>query len=141
MSNDRIHEGGCLCGAVRYRASAEPVHVLHCHCAMCRRQAGAVALTWATFPVASVAWTKGAPKIHCSSENGRRGFCERCGTALTFAYLSEPDFLTLTVGSLDHPENAAPKSQCWMHKKISWLRMDEHLPGHDEVWTQDNAER
>lgn len=39
-------EGGCLCGAVRYRVTGKPYHVTHCHCSMCRRASGAPLVTW-----------------------------------------------------------------------------------------------
>ena len=42
--------GGCLCGAVRYRASADPLRVVSCHCGMCRRTSGAAFLTFVHFP-------------------------------------------------------------------------------------------
>ena len=41
-------EGGCLCGAVRYRISAEPHHAGYCHCRMCQRSAGAPVVAWLT---------------------------------------------------------------------------------------------
>src|SRR5438105_15700948 len=33
-------EGGCLCGAVRYRSDAEPVMQVVCHCEPCRKNSG-----------------------------------------------------------------------------------------------------
>ncbi len=41
--------GGCLCGAVRYEASGEPISVIHCHCLSCRRHTGAPVVTLAGF--------------------------------------------------------------------------------------------
>ena len=41
-------EGGCLCGGVRYRISAEPHHASYCHCRMCQRSAGAPVVAWLT---------------------------------------------------------------------------------------------
>jgi hypothetical protein len=35
-----IHEGGCLCGSVRYRAKGKPSRVSVCHCTDCRRCTG-----------------------------------------------------------------------------------------------------
>ena len=33
-------EGGCACGAVRYRLTSEPMFVHCCHCLNCQRQTG-----------------------------------------------------------------------------------------------------
>ena len=33
-------EGGCACGAVRYRLASGPMFVNCCHCADCQRQVG-----------------------------------------------------------------------------------------------------
>lgn len=46
----QVHEGGCLCGAVRYRITGEPKSVGYCHCRMCQRAAGAPVVAWATVP-------------------------------------------------------------------------------------------
>ncbi len=59
--------GGCLCGAVRYRIDAAPASVMICHCATCRRAAGAPSVAWATVPAAGFALTAGAPAEYASS--------------------------------------------------------------------------
>ena len=35
-----MFEGGCACGAVRYRLSSKPMFVNCCHCRDCQRQTG-----------------------------------------------------------------------------------------------------
>jgi len=55
MSGDSI-TGSCLCGDVRFHASAAPRRVTHCHCGMCRRALGAVVATFAAFERRHVDW-------------------------------------------------------------------------------------
>jgi hypothetical protein len=35
-----IHEGGCACGAVRYRVKGSPERASVCHCTFCQRRTG-----------------------------------------------------------------------------------------------------
>jgi hypothetical protein len=42
-------EGGCLCGAVRYRASGNPSRTVVCHCKFCQRCTGSAFAVWPTF--------------------------------------------------------------------------------------------
>ena len=48
--------GGCLCGAVRYRATVGPIRAVNCHCGMCRRASGAAFLTHVHFPIGAFTW-------------------------------------------------------------------------------------
>ncbi len=121
------HAGGCLCGAVRYRATGTPVRVTNCHCEMCRRAAGAPFVTWAEFPAEAVTFTAGAPARHGSSEAAERGFCAACGAALTFAYL-DGETIDLTVATLDDPGDFPPEDNIWTESKLPWVALDAAIP-------------
>ena len=73
--------GRCHCGAVRYEMPEEVLHHALCHCADCRRHAGAPMVAWAMVPAGELRVT-GQPKVYRSSEHGRRHFCGACGTGL-----------------------------------------------------------
>ena len=92
-----MHEGGCLCGAVRYRVEAEFKDVGYCHCRMCQRSAGAPVMAWDTVPAAAMAWTRGEPRAYRSSERSERLFCPDCGTQLVFRNAGEGTFDINTV--------------------------------------------
>lgn len=125
-----VQEGGCLCGAVRYRVSLpDSVSPVHCHCTICRRVSGAPVTTWVTAPRAAFTVTKGAPKTYDSSDHGKRQFCPDCGAQLTFWTSHHPDFIDVTVGTLDHPGRFPAARHIWLDDKIAWLQLDQDLPG------------
>ena len=143
MSDKRMPEsagritGGCLCGAVRYEATRAPNDVSYCHCRMCQQHFGNPVGTYAAFADGDLRFTKGSPKVFRSSEFGQRGFCAKCGTPLTFQYLRKPDRISVTIGSLDHPEDFPPTVHWGIESRISWLHIDDDLPRHR---TEDDPE-
>ena len=106
MNGPAEYEGGCLCAAVRGRATEKPMRVAHCHCRMCRRNSGAAFATCAVFRFDAVTWTRGSPTFYQSSENAKRGFCSRCGSWLSWHYLE--DRMAFNIGSFDNSEQAPP---------------------------------
>lgn len=128
MSDEEIHEGGCLCGAVRYRARGRPTQVNHCHCRMCQRASGAPLVTWATFPADRVEWIKGAPARRRSSDIAERGFCAACGSALLWQEDARRDMIDLTAGTLDRPEAVRPQDHIWTESAVPWLAIADGLP-------------
>ena len=128
-------EGGCLCGAVRYRSEKSPLQGAYCHCTMCQRNYGGLFMAALQFTGADFRFTKGLPKYHRSSEFTRRGFCAECGSPLVFVYNSNPHVWVL-VGSLDHPEGwPLTKGASWgqtvhlhVDNKIAWSAIDDGLP-------------
>lgn len=93
-----IREGGCLCGAVRFRATLQQHDFNACSCDTCRR--------WGTGPFmavncADVAF-EGEPSRFRSSDWAERGFCAACGTNLFYRVLSSPETsFEISVGALD----------------------------------------
>jgi hypothetical protein len=128
MSAEEIHEGGCLCGTVRYRARGRPTQVNHCHCRMCQRGSGAAVVTWATFPAARVEWVRGRPTLRRSSDIAARGFCGSCGSALLWQGDAHKDLIDLTAGTLDRPEAIKPEDHIWTESAVPWLPVDDGLP-------------
>lgn len=125
--------GGCLCGAIRFRVSAEPITTIICHCSLCRRAAGAPLTAWAMFPRDAFALEVGALATYASSPGVERGFCGRCGTTLSFAADFMPGLIDLTIASFDEPERLPPQLHMWDSKRISWVQLDDDLPRHAEL--------
>jgi hypothetical protein len=123
-------EGGCLCGAIRYRISAAPRSTDYCHCGMCRRAAGAPVVARLTVANDSFSWTSGEPAVYRSSPAAERYFCRDCGTQL--ALRDEPDFLDVTLASLDQPEAVRPRHHIWTASRIAWFDIADDLPRYPE---------
>ena len=120
--------GGCLCGAVRYRVTGEPLSATHCHCSMCRKASGAAFVTCATYPASALTWTEGEPAVYRSSAAAERGFCARCGGALTFRLIENHGEIDVSIGSFDRPDAIVPTHHVWSSERIAWLRIDDGLP-------------
>ena len=123
-----VVEGGCFCGAVRYEVRAVPREVSHCHCGMCRRVSGAAVVTWATYPSEAVRFVRGTPAELHSSPPVTRTFCGACGTPMTWCSREEPEWIDVTVGSMDAPEAMAPDDHIWAASRLRWLELDDDLP-------------
>jgi len=77
----QVHAGRCLCGAIRVFVRGPLAPMMYCHCAQCRRTAGAPFL--AVLPVAAEAWSLEDPQHLLgefrASPDKARCFCTRCG--------------------------------------------------------------
>ncbi len=131
-TQDAERTGGCFCGAIRYRLSASPIDVSHCHCNNCRRTTGAPFVTWGTFPAAAFAFTAGTPAELRSTPQARRTFCSTCGTALTFTEDKRPHSVDVTAGSLDRPNALTPDEHIWTSRQLAWVHIDDDLSRHPE---------
>jgi hypothetical protein len=120
--------GGCLCGAVRYRVSGPAKATSLCHCNSCRRATGGPSLAWAIFDEDKVEIVAGALAIHASSPGVERGFCGRCGTSLTYARANRPGLFDVTTASLDDPEAFPPTKEIWTGERLSWEAANSALP-------------
>ena len=127
MSELAAFEGGCLCGAVRYRATAAPVRAVICHCSMCRRHSGAPAMAFVHFPVSSFAWVRGVPARYRSSRYAERGFCSVCGSTLSMHEEVLGDRVQVALGSLDEPERIRPNDHVWTQEQLPWFEIDDRL--------------
>jgi hypothetical protein len=116
--------GGCQCGAVRFAIDGELGRASICHCRMCQKAFGAFYGPLVSAP--GLSWTRGAPKHFQSSNRARRGFCEACGTPLTF----EPDDgpVEVAIGAFDEPAAVRPVIQHDLAARLPWLNEFNDLP-------------
>ena len=121
-------EGGCLCGAVRYRVTGEPVAATLCHCGDCRRASGGTNIAWAVFECGNVEWLAGEPDRHSSSPGIYWLFCGACGSTVGYQRSERPQHLDITTGTLDEPDRFPPNVEIWVREKIGWESLHPDLP-------------
>lgn len=97
---------------------------------MCRKAAGAPVVVWADYPVANFRWTTDVPADYPSSPEALRGFCATCGSSLTFRLREGADWISIAVGSLDHPGAVQPMQHIYDADRLHWLHLEDDLPRH-----------
>jgi hypothetical protein len=127
-----VHEGGCLCGAVRYRASGQPVRATVCHCTFCQRVTGSAFGLWATYRKENVSITGDiATYEHRSDESGRwikMEFCPRCGTSIGATFERSPELRSQLGGTFDDTAWISITRHIWTRSAQHWVPIPEDLP-------------
>jgi hypothetical protein len=135
-SNDApVHEGGCLCGAVRYRVTGDPVQVVICHCVNCQRNSGSAFSVNAIFAAGTMS-VEGPTAIYDDvGDSGsvvRRVFCPVCGTPIeSQSAYSAPNYVVVKAGTFDHPDRFVPDSEVYCLRELPWVKGGKARVRHD----------
>ena len=121
----QITQGGCLCSAIRFRISGEPIFSSICHCATCRRASAAPTVGWLTFDRGQVEILSGNPRTYRSSQSVVRQFCGTCGSQLSYESVERPATIDITTASLDNPNLFPPTLEVWLEHRVSWQTTDQ----------------
>jgi hypothetical protein len=126
MASNKIYEGGCLCGHIRFRVEGEPDFPHTCSCAICRRHSGSLTVGWVEIDRDQVEWTGagGAPSLYRSSEGSSRAFCPQCGSSL--GAVDDKPVVALLIGSFDKPNLQAfkPLSHSYRSGRPKWWHIE-----------------
>jgi hypothetical protein len=123
--------GGCLCKAVRYSLSADPIVTRICWCRVCQYIGAGGATVNAGFASNALKVTgelRDYALIADSGNHMHRRFCPTCGTHLFTASEERPHLVFVRAGTLDDREIARPASTIWTTSAPSWACFDERIP-------------
>ena len=145
-------EGGCSCGAIRYKLTNSPLIVHACHCRDCQRITGGphVINIWIErkFVERSGAEPKSFMLKGGSGTNHEVFFCDRCGTYVwSHYYLAPGDCLFVRAGTLDHPEAVTPDVHIFTRSKLPWVQLPpdarsfESIYEIPKVWSAESLKR
>jgi hypothetical protein len=87
---------------------------------MCQKASGGPFMAFGGLRLGRLVWTRGRPKVFASSDIAERGFCAECGTPLTYQGLGA-DRVSVTLGSLDDPNEVEPTGQLGVESRLHWL--------------------
>jgi hypothetical protein len=126
-----IREGGCLCGAVRFKAEGEPINVRICHCRNCQKAMGSPFFARALFDQRALV-VEGDMARYPTSEALDREFCGACGTRL-FSRRTNGTVVGVALAIFDDRNAFAPTEHIWVSEKMDWVRLDDGLPQFQET--------
>ena len=130
--------GGCQCGALRYRALADPIRVYCCHCTECRAQSASAFGISVIVPAAAVALTRGQPRIWSRPTHaGKRldcAFCADCGSRIWHAEAPKGDEVSIKGGSVDGGIDLTGADHIWTASKLPGIV----IPGGARQFQQDH---
>jgi hypothetical protein len=115
--------GGCLCGAVRYEVTSEPVASRMCWCKVCQKLGAGSGTVNAVFNHDDVRITGELTTYTNTADSGaemKRGFCPVCGTSVTSQSSTRKHLMILRAGTLDDPEVIKPDTAIWTAEAPSW---------------------
>jgi hypothetical protein len=104
------HQGGCLCGRIRFETTGAPDRVTVCHCRFCQRATGSAYMVEPIFAGPALTLLSGTPTVYdqVSAGSGKVvhvHFCPVCGTKLWLSFERFPDAVGIYAGTFDDP--------CW----------------------------
>lgn len=127
--------GSCLCGAVKYEVSGDPVFTGFCHCGRCRRWSGAAAEPAMGMPSDGVKVTQGQDNISRFEREGwaSREFCKTCGSSL-FSHPAMPTPVTVvSMGTLDGDPGVKPMMHINVANMAPWDVITDDLVQFQEM--------
>jgi hypothetical protein len=132
-------EGGCSCGAIRYRLTNTPLIVHACHCRDCQRITGGPHVINIWIERKFVEASGAAPNSHMlsggSGKNHEVFFCGECGTYVWSRYHIAPgDCLFVRAGTLDQPEAVTPDVHIFTRSKLPWVRLPEGARSFESIY-------
>lgn len=142
-------EGGCACGAVRYRLTSEPLFIHCCHCLSCQRQTGSAFVINLLIERDRVEVAGETVTVDVARDSGGTQKIYRCAGCMTavFSEYTYPHIWFVRGGTLDHPRSIEPDIHIFTRSKVPWVTLPEGVPAVevfydiDELWPRESLQR
>jgi hypothetical protein len=146
----RRREGGCACGAVRYRLTSEPLFIHCCHCLNCQRQTGSAFVINLLIEADRVELLAADPHaVDVPRDDGSAQRIYRCPTCqvAVFSEYGSPRVRFVRGGTLDERSSVAPDVHIYTRSKLPWVALSDSVPAFDvyydmrALWPPESLER
>ena len=122
-------DGGCACGAVRYRLLEEPIGLHVCHCTDCQTVTGTAFVLSMPMRRRALELIQGQPRlVEFTTRSGiqqRNRCCTDCSTRLWSE--RETEYITFRPGTLDDTEWLTPVAHIWTSSAQPWVQIPENV--------------
>ncbi len=127
-AGNRMLDGECGCGTVRYRVADAFLYAANCHCSRCRAATGSAFKPFAGIERAKLEITEGLDALLVFGEdelNDTR--CGACGSLL-FSVVREGAYVHVAMGSLVGVPTIRPTEHIFVGSKAPWFEITDDLP-------------
>jgi hypothetical protein len=124
------YTGGCLCGALRWEATADPRYTGHCYCADCRKASGSGFIPFMAFPASAMSISGKTLTHRLPVGDGRiaiRNSCAVCGGLVFGGDVGQSEDFNIYAGSLDDPGQFQPRIAIFTRDRAPWALIPEGL--------------
>jgi len=124
-------QGGCLCRAVRFESTADPMITRICWCRVCQYFAAGSATVNVFFPTDTFTVRGDTRAYRSIADSGNvviRRFCGECGTPLITQAEVRPHLIGVRAGALDDPDLVQPAMSIWTASAPRWACISESIP-------------
>ena len=143
-------EGGCACGAVRYRLTSDPLFIHCCHCLNCQRQTGSAFVINLLIETERVELLAADPHpVDAPRDDGSKQRIFRCPTCqvAVFSEYGRPELRFVRGGTLDQPSRVSPDVHIFTKSKLNWITLPDSVPAFEvyydtkALWPATSLER
>ncbi len=131
-----VTAGSCLCGAIAYEATGEPLFMQHCHCLRCRRARGAALGSNLFYKETQFRWLRGSEQIRehklPEAKFYTTAFCRQCGGAAP-RVSSDRGIVVIPAGTLDTDPPIRPQRHIFTNYRAPWFQITDSLPQFSEA--------
>ena len=143
-------EGGCACGALRYRLASEPMFIHCCHCLYCQCQTGSAFVVNLLIEANRVHILTGTTRpVDVPRDDGsvQRIFrCADCQVAV-FSEYDRREVRFVRGGTLDDPSDITPDVHIFTRSKVGWVTLPQAVPAFEvyydpkKLWPAESLRR